>query len=129
MTASETVVVFWPRVTFFSFRAVCRIVALVILTQTALDLSNAALCALDAEEFPAIALQTGDAVQAGEAGRSVPVDARHIDDCFCCSSCVDVAAATMVMPVALVTRAADAPRDRRVPLVSRLFFHPPQLLS
>ena len=98
---------------------------MLLLLWTAADLSNASLCALDNEGQP-MQLST-ECASLDSSDTQVPdqTPQRHIDDCFCCSHCVDVqvfAPATFVMPVEL----------QRTPLVlaaPRLFgsplYHPP----
>ena len=98
---------------------------MLLLLWTAADLSNASLCALDNEGQP---MQLSDEhASLGSSDAQVPdsTPERHIDDCFCCSHCVDLQAfapAILVMPVEL----------QRTPLVlaaARLFgsplYHPP----
>jgi hypothetical protein len=101
-------------------------VVMLLLLWTAADLSNASLCALDNEGTEAVSL-SAITVRSGTSDAPVPdkTPQQHIDDCFCCSHCVDVKAftpATVVMPVEL----------QRTPLVlaaPRLFgaplYHPP----
>jgi len=113
-----------------SLRAVCRIAAIAILLQTGVDLSSAAVCALDGGRLPAVQQGAGGTLvseSGGDAGQ--PAAPAHVDDCFCCSGCVEVAPATSVCPVTLVSPARGAAAVRHAPLLSRLVFHPPQLLS
>lgn len=81
---------------------------MVLLLWTAADLTNSSLCALDAEDtHPAASADTATAsLQSDrEAPAPLPVhsDAPHVDDCFCCSHCVEVSSltvATTSMPAA-----------------------------
>lgn len=59
-----------------------------LLTWTAADLTNTALCALDGSALP-ISAGTADFAQnpGSDSTQKVPP---HIDDCFCCSHCVEV---------------------------------------
>lgn len=60
---------------------------LLLLAWTAADLTNAALCTLDSGPLSAARnMSTSDSD--GRPSQTVPP---HIDDCFCCSHCVDVA--------------------------------------
>lgn len=108
---------------------------LVILFQTGFDLSNAAFCALDGERFGLAgstnSTVTPSAISASDSEQSEqpaqPV--RHIDDCFCCSACVEVQALAPLVQLAILSPVAETLPNRRVLLLSTLFFHPPQLLS
>ena len=101
-------------------------VVMLLLLWTAADLSNASLCALDNEGQP-LQVSTEHASLAS-SGAQVPnptTPERHIDDCFCCSHCVEH---QMIAPAALVMRV----KMQRPPLVlaaPRLFgarlYHPP----
>lgn len=66
-------------------------VAMLLLLWTAADLSNASLCALDNEGTGSFPVSTGASLQ-DSSDTDVPAQApqQHIDDCFCCSHCVDV---------------------------------------
>ena len=99
---------------------------MLLLLWTAADLSNASLCALDNEGQEVVSLSAHATLSDGsDAPAPDQTPQRHIDDCFCCSHCVDVQAfapSTLVMPVEL----------QRTPLVlaaPRLFgsplYHPP----
>ena len=98
-------------------------VAMLLLLWTAADLSNASLCALDNEGTSPFPVSTGATLSSDS---QVPAQApQHIDDCFCCSHCVDVKA---LAPAALATP-ADAKRTPSVLAAPRLFgsrlYHPP----
>ena len=105
-----------------------RTVALTILLWTAADLSNANLCALDKEDgvpnggAVGLFLTFGDS-SAPQVPPSVPA---HVDDCFCCSHCVEVTA--LVVP-----DARSVAMQSEIPFVAgaaRTFgsplYHPPQ---
>ena len=68
-----------------------RAAAWLLLALVALDLGNPSLCALD-QEVPSTPLSAA-ALDARPTGDSAPARPVHIDDCFCCSHCVDVASA------------------------------------
>lgn len=108
---------------FSSVRRVGRTVVLVLLTWTAVDVLNPALCGPD--EFPFVAANV--AVDSdSSAPEPSPVAA---DDCFCCSHNVNFAAMVQ-MAVSLTsdtgsnTHLVQTPRWTSVPL-----YHPPRLRS
>ena len=106
-----------------------RVVALVLLAWTAIDLTNSALCALEQEEFSTpvgsdLALSMSPA-----SGGAIPAAPRHVDDCFCCSHCVtviDVTPARWNMSVVGPEQVAPpaAPLFRTFPV-----YHPPQIFA
>ena len=86
-----------------------RMVATVILIWTAADLTNASLCALDSDELgSAYAADLSSTLSSGTSDRAPSQPGPHIDDCFCCSHCVDVQV--------LVPGVIAQPIARRVPL-------------
>jgi hypothetical protein len=103
-----------------------QVTVMLLLLWTAADLSNASLCALDNEGKDAAAFNA-IATISGTSDAPAPAQApqRHIDDCFCCSHCVEhqvFAPAALVMPMEM----------QRTPLILaalRLFgsplYHPP----
>ena len=97
---------------------------MILLLWTAADLTNASLCALENEDigFGSVGTATVIASPASEVPAPAPP---HIDDCFCCSHCVDVQVllpATLAMPVNLqhMPLVLVAPRIFGSPL-----YHPP----
>lgn len=107
---------------------IVQAVAVLILLWTGADLINPSLCALDREqERLVIVSDAADATVDAVIGAALPTapDASHVDDCFCCSHCVEV--------TALVTRPRSAPASRKVDSLvlpePRLFgaqlYHPP----
>lgn len=99
---------------------------MLLLLWTAADLSNASLCALDNEGKNAVSFSAFATLSdASDAPAPDQTPQQHIDDCFCCSHCVDVhafAPATVVMPVKLqrTPLVLAAPRLSGAPL-----YHPP----
>lgn len=70
-----------------------RAVVVALLLWTGADLTNPALCALDRErQAPAAATDDGSATLASLPGQPAPdaPAAPHVDDCFCCSHCVEI---------------------------------------
>jgi len=120
-------------------RAIFRIAALVLLMQAGLDVSSDAtagtVCLADAAVAAAplqIAAQSPagtETVMSEEHStpmQGVPV---HVDDCFCCSPCVDVAAVEQPIAISFVKAVRSSLPVRRVPILATTPFHPPQLLS
>lgn len=105
---------------------VVHAVVMLLLLWTAADLGNASLCALDNEgkdSFPMGAATTSTPNSADHVPPQTPQ--RHIDDCFCCSHCVDVqvlSPSTVVTPAVLQATplVLAAPRIFGSPL-----YHPP----
>ena len=103
-------------------------VSLILLLWTAADLTNASLCALENEGtgFSSVEATATQIVDSSSSQAPVPVPAPpHIDDCFCCSHCVDVQVlwpATLAMPVDLqhAPLVLASPRIFGSPL-----YHPP----
>lgn len=95
---------------------------MLLLAWTAVDLTASQLCALDAVPAAAVTEQA----DAGEAQLPLAPDPAHVDDCFCCSHCVDV----KLIQTELVSSRLSAPvraLDERAPLgAARPLFHPPQ---
>ena len=115
-------------------RTIYRLAVLVLLFQTGLDLSNAALCALDAERFGLAGRASSTLASSGDFGDegsqpSQPAKPGHVDDCFCCSPCVDAEPIAQPVMVAVVAAAEDDLPVKHVPLLPTFLFHPPQLLS
>ena len=98
-----------------------------LLVWTAADLSNASLCALDNEERIAFAGSQSGVVDMSRDRGPAQAPQPHIDDCFCCSHCVDVQSvspSTLAAPVELqlTPLVIAAPRLFGSPL-----YHPPVL--
>ncbi len=101
-------------------------VSLILLLWTAADLTNASLCALENEGtgFSSAGATASQIVDTSSSQAPVPAPP-HIDDCFCCSHCVDVqvlSPATHALPVDLqhAPLVLAAPRIFGSPL-----YHPP----
>ena len=109
--------------------ALSRFVALVILVWTVADLSSASLCALDNEDgapFAAAPIGVGGVILDGATSQTPHPASVHVDDCFCCSHCVEVAA---IVP-ANIAGMAKSHKPPLTLLVPRIFgsplYHPPQ---
>ncbi len=103
-------------------------VTMVLLLWTAADLTNSSLCALEKEDEGSTApsIPGSTTLNQDSHDRTPPEPVRpHIDDCFCCSHCVDVHS--------LVPAVASVPANRDLQLLvlaaPRLFgsrlYHPP----
>ncbi len=111
--------------------ALSRAVVLAILVWTGADLGNASLCALENEsEEPTSAIAaTGDCLVLRGASESdvPPAQAPHVDDCFCCSHCVEVAwvgpaLGATIVPGPRVPSILSAPSN-----LGSSLYHPPQV--
>jgi hypothetical protein len=109
-------------------RDFARIVAIILLVWTALDLSAYQLCALDRMD------EVGSFSDARRDATDTPREpsfpsSPHVDDCFCCSPCVDVGHVQPALVAAGLTPALTSMVDARAPRsAGRSLFHPPQLL-
>lgn len=105
-------------------RRLVRTIVIALLLWTAADLSNASLCALENEGTGAFQVSTGTTLLDSSDGQ-VPAQVPHVDDCFCCSHCVEVqpaSPAALSIPVEMRRAAVllAAPRVFGSPL-----YHPP----
>ena len=105
-------------------RPLAQTVSLLLLLWTAADLSNASLCALENEGTWPVAVGTCTTVSDSSGQVPVPLTP-HVDDCFCCSHCVDIKAASPAM----VSMPVDLQQVALVLAAPRLFgsrlYHPP----
>ncbi len=106
-----------------------RTVVMVLLLWTAADLTNSSLCALDDEGLSATVPVTAGATTIDQGSPSQippPQPAKpHIDDCFCCSHCVEVQGLAPALASASVNRTVQplvlpAPR-----IFGARLYHPP----
>lgn len=106
---------------------IVRGVVMLLLLWTGIDITNASLCALEQEQETPYAQGHADAALNADSVPPLPIAPQppHVDDCFCCSHCVEVLAlapAFLPMPV---------PRDAEPTVLSspRIFgarlYHPP----
>jgi hypothetical protein len=112
-------------------RSLYRVAALLLLFMTAIDLSmdisNVTFCAIDAERNQANG--SPEALVTTASHHSEQGKTPHVDDCFCCSACVNVTPITMPLEVTRLAADPVSPVARQLPLLSRFLFHPPQLLG
>ena len=110
---------------WWRYSRLAQTVSLILLLWTAADLTNTSLCALENEDIGFDSVGT-TATLIDSPSSQAPVPAPpHIDDCFCCSHCVDVkvlSPATLAMPVDLqhMPLVLASPRIFGSPL-----YHPP----
>lgn len=79
------------------FRKASRAIAWLFLAWVGIDLGYPSLCALDQENPLNLAVATS--VDAASPDGTTPVPPAHIDDCFCCSHCVDVSSIASSVPL------------------------------
>jgi len=104
-----------------------RTVATVILLWTAADLTNVSLCALDSDELGRSVAVGLTATLSGETTNEAPQPAPHIDDCFCCSHCVDVQVLVPAVVAEPVAR-RESPVDVAAPVGFGFPQYPPPLV-
>lgn len=103
-----------------------RAVAMILLLWTGADLTNASLCALDSDQIGATFSREYALTVSAESTNPTPSQpSHHIDDCFCCSHCVDVQVLVPSVVAELITR-REAPFDVAVPHGFGFpLYHPP----
>jgi hypothetical protein len=111
----------------FSWRhsRLVRVVAVFLLLWAAADMSNASLCAQENEDGGFSVSASAPAVRDDAASTPAHAPVQHVDDCFCCSHCVeviDIAPALLSSPVASEFQMAGSGAPRS--FGSRLY-HPP----
>ena len=109
-------------------RNLYRVFAVALLLWTAVDLTNTRLCALEDED--PLELVAGDAVMhADGTGPQGPAEPdTHVDDCFCCSRCVEPSQ-TIVPGRLLFTALPNVDLAGRLPSADGPpVYHPPQPL-
>ena len=102
-------------------------IAIALLLWTALDLSNERLCALEdeARQSILITITATKTVAAGSSDSTAAHTPQHVDDCFCCSHCVEVSSA-MPAPVALTINQDPVPLVPSLPhTFGTSLYHPP----
>lgn len=110
--------------------ALSRAVAFAILLWTAADLSNASLCALDQEGAGARPSASDTVIRCVAAGHDNPASRPgHIDDCFCCSHCVDASVFAMLDDRPLRLGVIHPGLTSALHSLAGAVDHPPQLLS
>lgn len=105
------------------FRATARAAAWLLLGLVALDLGNPSLCALDQGQL-APASANADSRPSDDGNTVPPV---HVDDCFCCSHCVDVGFVSRLAPLAFIDRAMAQPIYAPLFPAGHPPYHPPRV--
>lgn len=84
-----------------------RLVVLTLLFWTAADLTYASLCALDGQALNLVRTGAEPLAQAADQDATPsPAAQPHVDDCFCCSHCVDV---SVISPANIVLQVVEQP--------------------
>ena len=101
-------------------------VAMTLLLWTGTDLSNASLCALDSDRLGGLFSYEFTPTLSADATNQAPArPSRSIDDCFCCSHCVDVQALVRTIVAEPIAR-REPPLDTATPRGFGLpLYHPP----
>jgi len=107
------------------FRTTARAAAWLLLALVALDLGNPSLCALD-QEGPSFPVSPAAALDARSTDDSAPARTIHIDDCFCCSHCVDVSSFSALVPLAFIDSRVPLPTDAPLGPAGHPPYHPPR---
>ena len=108
-----------------SFRKASRVVAWLFLAWVTVDLGFPSVCALD-QEGRLIPLSVQSAVGAATSGDTVPAPPAHIDDCFCCSHCVNVTAIAGPPVIEWIDLHVTLPADRVPYPRGYPSYHPPR---
>ena len=109
-----------------SFRKVAQVTAWLLLVLTAVDLRLPAFCALDQRRPPASDVSAARFDESHSPDNSTPPSPVHIDDCFCCSHCVNV---TAIPPLEILTTVRlDLPLPADMVPVAAGYppYHPPR---
>lgn len=112
-----------------TFRRFARLAAVILLAWTAVDLTATQLCPADGVATAAGAFESSwarsDSSDGRAPGRRAPQS--HVDDCFCCSHCVNVALSEPLL-VATVNTPRHLASRIRIPVgAGHPLYHPPQL--
>ena len=106
------------------FRKISRAAAWVLLAWVAVDLGNPSLCALD-QDVPVMPLSAA-ALDAHPAGGDTPDLPVHIDDCFCCSHCVNLSSVQGAASLAWAGLPVPLPADAAPLPTAYPLYHPPR---
>lgn len=106
-----------------------RTASLVLLALAMLDLVAPGLCQLDKEQYAAASAFGAATATVAQDTQSVPSTSGHVDDCFCCSRCVDL---EPMPPVRHLVSSVYYPTPGPLalpPAPAPALDHPPQLHS
>ena len=109
------------------FRNLVRATAWLFLAWTAVDLGVPSLCGLDHESEPSRIYSSSALMDARSTNETSPDAPVHVDDCFCCSHCVNVTA--MHSPEILTIAGTDTalPSDSAPIADGYPPYHPPRV--
>lgn len=108
------------------FRKLIRATAWLFLAWTAVDLGVPSLCALDQESQPPRVYSSSPRMDAPSTNETIPDAPVHVDDCFCCSHCVNVSPILSLDALALVRSDPNQLADGvRIPAAYPPY-HPPR---
>ena len=108
------------------FAATVRLTAILLLAWTAVDLTATQLCPADGQARP-FAVSERSSKMLAPSRPTTPVAPAHVDDCFCCSHCVNVGVLVPVSATAATTGCDPVP-DVRIPFNDgHPLYRPPQL--
>jgi hypothetical protein len=110
-----------------------RAAVAVLLLWTAVDMTNASLCALDNEDGGAV-VATGElprimGTTSSPVSPVAPASAAHVDDCFCCSHCVRPGLRAPIPAPLAIVRVTAPPAVQAIQSASDPLDHPPQFRS
>ena len=109
------------------FRKLIRATAWLFLAWTAVDLGVPSLCALDQErESSPIYSSSGRIDGTSTSNDGAPDAPVHVDDCFCCSHCVNVTAIHTPAILTIARTDADLPADGVPVPAGYPPYHPPR---
>lgn len=107
-------------------RRLVHVVALLLLLWTATDLTSPSLCALDDEGTSQTTASDDLSMQDGSSPAGPrPALPPHIDDCFCCSHCVDVPAMARELHTSTIDLEHEALLSRKLHNAGVPLYHPP----
>jgi hypothetical protein len=113
-----------PRMGPSRFRKTARTAAWLLLAWVAVDLGNPSLCALD-QDVPVMPLSDA-ALDTFPPDSGAPDLPAHIDDCFCCSHCVNIASVQPSSRLAQAGLPAPLPTDAAAWPTAYPPYHPPR---
>lgn len=121
----RTPMLYWLSMRSAHVRAGARAAAWLLLALVALDLGNPSLCALDQESESRPVSAPAQDLLPSDGG--TPTPPAHVDDCFCCSHCVDVAAIAAPAMLSLVGDNVSLPAERTPFPTGYPPYHPPKV--
>lgn len=105
-------------------RRAARLTAIMLLSLVAFDLSSPSLCALDSPSPAQATQQAGGDASSKDA--ELPAAPTHVDDCFCCSHCVQPGPTLTPLGLTLLRDTFSPPVADGVFSALGAPFHPPR---